>query len=160
MSGRPKSTPEEIKERKNLLLTKIEPYLKTGLSVNKALGEAQVANSEFYRYMSDDEDFRERINAYRNFTPILLNNAIIKHLQDIIQRQNGYTDKSGKKVEAEKLRKDDIAFLQWFALNNNLTKGEYGERKSIDLFDPEAEIQKVKSLIDEMASDEIKHESS
>lgn len=151
--GRPQSTPEEVKARKDLLLQKIEPYLKTGLSVNKALGEAQIANSEFYRYMEEDEGFRERITVFRNFVPVLLNNILVGELMDISARQN-----PAKGIKKNKLTKEDKEFLWNFAKLSNLTKGEFGERKHIDLFDPEAEIQKVKGLIDESSSEEISHD--
>lgn len=164
-AGRPPSTPEEITARKALLLQRIEPYLKTGLSVNKALHEAQIANSEFYEYMGADEDFRERINTFRQFVAVLLNNAIVTELQGITRKQNEYTykvkDKNGKEVEKvhtpEPLTKEDKNFLWKFALNSNLTKAEFGERKDINLFDPEAEIQKVKSLLEAGSTKEIDH---
>ena len=91
-AGRPVLTPEELKEKKTKVLQKIEPYLKSGLSVNKALREAQIANSEFYAYMREDEDFRERIDTFRQFTAVLLNNALVSELQNVIKKQNGYTD--------------------------------------------------------------------
>lgn len=145
--GRPHLTPEQIAEKKKEILQKIEPYLKTGLSVNKAIREAQVHNSEFYKYMNEDELFREKINQYRQYIAILLNSSLVSHLREIVNRQ----------AEKKPLHKEDIAFLQWFALNSNLTKGEFGERKDVNLFDPEAEIQKVKGILEEETTKEIDH---
>lgn len=149
LGGRPESTPEEKEARKTLLLQKIEPYLKSGLSTRKALLESKVANSEFYRLMDEDEGFREQIETFKNFTSVLLNNAIVRELQDILQRQNGFIDENGKKVKSQKLTRDDRKFLQWYAVTSNSTKQEYGERKDISFFDPEAEIQKIKGILKE-----------
>ncbi len=143
--GRPSITEED----KRIMLQKLEPYLKSGLSVRKALLEAQVPNSTFYRLMDEDEGFREQIERFRNFTAVLLNNAVGRHLQAIIQKQNGYKEKDGTVVPPTKLNREEISFLEWFALNSNLTKQEFGERKDITMFDPEAEIQKVKGILEE-----------
>ena len=65
-----------------------------------------------------------------------------------------------KKLEKQIIEDEfklDVNFLKWFALNSNMTKGEYGERKEIGLYDPEAEIQRIAGLIDE-ASEPIKDE--
>ena len=158
-AGRPVLTPEELKEKKTKVLQKIEPYLKSGLSVNKALREAQIANSEFYAYMREDEDFRERIDTFRQFTAVLLNNALVSELQNVIKKQNGYTDpKTGKHIPGQKLTKEDKEFLWKFALNSNITKQEWGERKDVNLWDPEAEIQKIKGMLEEVTTKEIKHD--
>ena len=144
MAGRPQKTEEE----KQTMLLKLEPYLKSGLSVRKALLQSQISNTTFYAIMDRDAQFREQINIFRQFIPIMLNSSIVTYLQAIIKKQND-------KVE---LTKDDLNFLKWFALNSNVTKGEYGERKEVGLYDPEAEIQRIAGLIDEVAekSDEPK----
>ena len=133
--GRPEYTEEEKKE----VLQKLEPYLKTGLSVRKALIEAQVNNSKFYRMMERDDGFREQINRFRQFISILLTNSVVRQLQDIVQKQNSKIPLTDK----------DISFLQWFAVNSKLTREEFGERKEVGLFDPEAEIQRLAHLLDE-----------
>lgn len=157
MAGRPKLTPEEIAEKKKGVLQKIEPYLKGGLSVNKALGEAHIVNSEFYEFMREDEDFREKINQFRNFVPILLNNIIVRELMAISEKQNGNPT---RKRPPQKLSKEDKEFLWKFALNSNLTRGEFGERKQVEQFDPEAEIQKVQSMLKNGSSATIKHDDA
>jgi hypothetical protein len=149
--GRPPISEEEKKD----ILHKLEPYLKGGLSVSKAILEAGVPNSTFYKLMGEDEGFREKINQYRNFTAILLNNAIVTELQTIIRKQTGYTDDKGKKHPPEKLKKEDREFLWKFALNSNFTKDMFGERKDVNLFDPEAEIQKVKGILEEQTTKEM-----
>ena len=140
--GRPSLTLEEKKLKREAMLPKIEPYLKSGLSVRKSLVEAKIANSEFYRMMEEDEIFREQIDLFRQFVAVLANSSIVKHLQDIIKKQS----------VGQSLTKEDISFLQWFVMNSNLTKDEFGERKNISLFDPEAEIQRVKGILEEKAT--------
>lgn len=150
--GRPAITEEEKRD----IVSKLEPYLKSGLSISKALLEAGVARTTFYRLMDEDEKFRDKIGQFRNFTAVLLNNAIVGELQAIIKKQNGWTDPKTKKVHPpEKLKKEDREFLWKFALTSNLTKGEFGERKDVNLFDPEAEIQKIKGIIDESTTKDL-----
>lgn len=133
--GRPETTEGEKQE----MLSKLEPYLKSGFSVRKALIETGISNATFYRLMDRDERFREQINRFRQFVSVLLNNSIVRQLQDIIQKQNGKIPLNDK----------DISFLQWFATNSNLTREEFGERKDIGIYDPEVEIQKLNKLIEE-----------
>lgn len=150
--GRPPLTEEQIKEQKEDILRKIEPYLKSGLSIGKALYEAQIAKTRFYEYYADDPSFAEKINGFRNFVAVLLNNALVRQLHTIIEKQNG-DDK--KKLKPKELKASEIEFLKWFALNSNLTKDEFGERKNVNLFDPEAEIQKVKKIIEQGAPSDL-----
>ena len=140
--GRPWLTDEQKTRRKEYLSQNLEPYLKTGLSVNKALREAKIHNSEFYKYMSEDRLFGEKIQRFRNFISILVNTALVNHLMDIARKQTGYGQPQG-------LSKDDVDFLQWFALHSNLTSGEYGGRNKNDSFDPEMEVHQVERIIQE-----------
>ncbi len=139
--GRPWLTEEQKARRKEYLSQNLEPYLKSGLSVNKALREAKIANSEFYKYMSEDRLFGEKIQRFRNFISILVNSALVSHLMDIARRQMGYGQPRG-------MPKDDVDFLRWFALHSNHTSGEYGRKISDSFFDPDEEIQKVYGLFE------------
>jgi hypothetical protein len=143
--GRPEITDDEKKE----MVHKLEPYLKAGLSIRKALKEAQIPRSTFYKVMDRDDGFRDQIDRFRQFLSIMLNNSIVRHLQVVVNKQN---PKEGEtKVP---LSKEDVAFLQWFATNSNHTREEFGERKDIGLYDPEAEVQRLNRLIDEESEDE------
>lgn len=142
IGGRPRLTPEQLAEKKSKLLQKIEPYLKTGLSVNKALHEAKIFNSEFYRYMREDEFFRDEVNRYKQYISVLVNQAIVTELFRIAEKQNG-------RETTQPLSKDDHKFLWWLALKHNSCKEEWGRRKNIDSFDPAEEIQRVKRLVEE-----------
>lgn len=148
--GRPPITEDQKKD----ILHKVEPYLKSGLSVRKALSEAKIPNSTFYHLMNEDEHFREQIDTFRNFVSVLLNNTLVRELMTIIDKQNG---NEARNIKSQPLNRDDIAFLQWFALKSNLTKEEWGDRENVSLFDPETEIQKVKRMIDESTTKEIDH---
>jgi len=130
--------PEISEGQKEEIVSKLEPYLKSGLRITKALREAGIPRSNFYKLMDRDLVFRDKIDRFRQFLSIMLNNAMVGQLQDIIIKQKSEED----------LTSDDINFLKWFALNSNATKGEFGERKEVGLYDPEAEIQRIARLID------------
>lgn len=134
--GRPVNDDEVKKE----MLQKIEPYLRSGLSVRKALIEAAIPSSSFYEIMRKDTKFREQIERFRQFVAVLANSALVKHLQGITKKQS----------QGEKLTEKEVGFLQWFALNSSLTKEEFGERKDVNLYDPEAELQRLKAMLDEI----------
>lgn len=155
--GRPAMTPEEKAEKIKLMSQKLEPYLKSGLSIRKALAEAKISKTDFYRMMEEVDSFRDTINQFRQFVAVLSNNAIVRELMFIIDKQNG---NEAKHVKPEKLSRDDREFLKWFVLSSTLTKDEFGERKDISLFDPEAEIQKVKGLLEDMTTKKISHGQS
>ena len=73
---------------------------------------------------------------------------------NIIDKQNG---NEVRNIKPQPLTPDDRAFIQWFALKSNITKDEWGDRENISLFDPEAEIQEVKRIIQESTTKEISH---
>lgn len=146
--GRPPITPEEKAKRILEMSRKLEPYLKSGLSIRKALREAKISKDSFYRIMVESEGFRDTISQFRNFISVLLNSAIVRELQTIIEKQNGH----------ESLSNDDRKFLMWFALNSNLCREEYGRQDNTNLsFDPEESIQRVKELIEKSSTQKIYH---
>jgi hypothetical protein len=144
--GRPETTAEQKQE----MLRKLEPYLKSGLSIRKSLREAQIPTSTFYDIMNRDVEFSEQINRFRQFVAVLLNSAVVKQLQDIIRKQS----------EGKGLEREDIEFLKWFANNSNLTREEFGERKDVALVDPEVELNKVMTLIEEQSTKENNNDNS
>ncbi len=152
--GRPHLTEAQRAERKEYLLQKLEPYLKSGLSVNKALRETKIHNSEFYKFMAVDEFFRDEVGRFRQYIAVLVNQAIVTELFAIVEKQNG---NEAKNIEPQPLSKEDIDFLCWFALHSNLCKEEWGRRENISLYDPEAEIQRVKRILEEQTTKEILH---
>ena len=157
-AGRPEITEEQKKD----MLDKVKPYLTSGLSIRKSLREAGIPRASFYNIMDRDEEFRSKIDQFRQFTSIMLNNAVIRHLQDIIRRQNfePTEEQKAKGIFKLPLSKDDLEFLKWFATNSNLTREEFGERKDVGFYDPEAEIQRLARIMesDEGEDDEPKEE--
>lgn len=136
--GRPKLTEIQKTKRKQYILQKLEPYLKSGLSVNKALKEAKVFNSEFYKYMAKDRFFGEKIAQFRQYISILVNKILVTELFKIVEKQE---------VTRQSLNEEDREFLFWFALNSNNCKEEWGRRKNFNLFNPEMELQRLRTLI-------------
>lgn len=144
MPGRPPLT----EDQKNELVQKLTPYLKAGLSVKKACVEAGLPKSTVYDYLTVDEGFSDQIGRIQQSISVKLAMTFAKQL-DVI---------STKQAESTALSKDDIDFLKWMALNSISTKEEFGKRETIASFDPEAEIQKVKRMIEENSSTEIEHD--
>lgn len=143
MLGRPPLT----EEQKNEIVRKLEPYLKAGLSIKKACAEANIPKSTVYDYMESDEAFSDHIRHIEYSLSITLSMTFLKQLEAIKAKQENSTP----------LNKEDLDFLKWFALNSNLTKEEYGRRETINSFDPEIEIQKIKRLIEENFTEDIEH---
>ena len=141
-------------EMKKDMVSKIEPYLKSGLSIRASLSEAGISRATFYRIMSEDEKFRDQITQFRNYVSILVNNTIVGELMRIAEKQSGNSEKG---IKPKLLSSQEIKFIWKFALKSNLTQEEFGRTKNDDTFDPEEEIQKVKNIIDQSASDEILH---
>lgn len=143
--GRPPLSEEHKTKRKEDLLQILEPYLKSGLSVNKALKEAKVFNSEFYKYMAEDEFFGEKIQRFRQYVSILVNSVLVNHLHFIVRKQN----------EGISLTDEDIKFLWWFGLHANVCREEWGRRETTTLYNPEAELQKMKDMIDNEVEEKL-----
>lgn len=155
LGGRPGVTQLEKED----MVRKLDPYLKSGISIRKALSEAGISKTTFYKLMDKDEWFRDTIERQKQYLSVLLNSSIVKHLHEIVRLQNGYADKNGNEVPPKKLKKVDIDFLWKFATTSNLTKEEYGDRKAVSLYDPEAELQRLMRIIDQqpLPSKEILH---
>jgi len=131
--------PEITEEQKEEIVQKLEPYLKSGINITKALLQAQIPRSTFYDLLKKDPKFSDKISRNMQFLSILLNSALVKRLQDIVKKQN----------EGITISTEEEAFMKWFALNSNLTKEEYGERKKLSTYDPESEVQKLAKMIDD-----------
>jgi hypothetical protein len=149
--GRPKISEDE----KEAMLSKLEPYLKSGLSLRKALLEAGIVPATFYRIKREDPSFESKIARFQQYLSVLLNSSIVKHLHYIVRKQAGYQEADGTIVPPKKLDKDDLSFMFWFGTNSNLTKNEYGNRTPVSTFDPEAELQKMKDMIDSELSEKL-----
>lgn len=141
--GRPRLTELQKAQRKENLLIRLEAYLKSGLSISKSLREAKVFNSEFYKYMSEDRFFGEKVAKYRQYTSVLANQAIVNELFRIVQKQNERI----KNNQPQSLSSEDVEFLWWYALHANACREEWGRRAEVS-YDAEEEIHKIKQLIE------------
>ncbi len=150
--GRPFLTEAQQKERKELLLLKLEPYLKSGLSINKALKETNIHNSELYKYMKEDRLFGEKIAKFRQYISVLANHIIVTELLSIVEKQNG---NEAKNIKPQALGKGELDFLWWYALNANVCREEWGRRQNVTLYDPELELQRVKQLINTTVEERV-----
>lgn len=135
VEGRPKRTPEEI----DVIFRKIEPYLKAGLSLNKACQRAEISKSVAYQLYEDDASFAEKIDTAKNHLSALLSDMFYVLLAQIAERIKN----------KEKLEKDEVDFMKWFATNSKSTKEEFGERKELEVIDPQKEIQRLMAIIEE-----------
>src|SRR5258708_599843 len=126
--GRPKIS----QEIKNEMLSKLEPYLKSGLSLRRSLIETGIVPATFYHIKQTDPSFESKIALFQQYLPVLYNSTIVKHLHYIVRKQTGFTEADGTIVPPKKLNKDDLSFMFWFGMNSKLTKGEYGNRAAVD----------------------------
>lgn len=140
--GRPQITEDE----KRIILLKIEPHLKSGLSIRKAVSKAQISRATFYRIMEKDQEFRDQIDRFKQYISVQLCKAIYNELKYISDKQKGDKEKN---IAPQSLDKEDVKFLMWYAMNSNSTKEEWGRRETITPYDPEEEIQKLKKMIEE-----------
>lgn len=140
--GRPTLTDKELENYLDDIFRRIEPYLKSGLSVNKACNNSQISKSMVYKYIQENENFAEKIKHAQQFISVIFSKTIVKQLHKIIKKQN----------DGVMLTKEDIDFLKWFAVNSNLTREEFGRRENIQFFDPETEIQRIANIIDQAAT--------
>ena len=125
-SGRKPLVDEEV----DLIFRKLEPYLKKGLSLNKACLEAQIPKSTAYDLYREYDEFAERIDACKNYHSLLVGDVFTRELEKIVEKQS----------QGESLLVSEVKFVQWVALNGKATKDEYG-RKDIPIM-PEEEREK------------------
>ncbi len=156
-AGRPATSDQE----KENILQKLEPYLKSGLSVNKACLEAKIPKSTVYDFIEKDSSFSERIEAYKNFMSVMVSNSVMREFSRIIEKQQGelVDDGKGNKVRKwGKLDGQEIGFIQWVALNSQATREEFGRRQDVSVVDPQLELKKLAAMIDEAADDDYPEE--
>ncbi len=136
-------------DKRKELVRKLEPYLKMGLSIRKACLEAGVPRQTLYDMIARDKELSYQIEQLQQYTSVITSNAIVRQLLAIISKQQPKKDANGKELPIPALTKDDIEFLQWYALNSKQTREEFGVRKDISVGDPEAEVQRLLQMIDE-----------
>ncbi len=158
-AGRKPLTDDERDE----IFRKLEPYLKSGLSVNKACLEAKIPKSTVYDEIGENTIFAEKIEGAKNFQSIMLSNFMMREMSRIMKKQEGTVieDKDGNKVrEYAQLDGSEVSFMQWVATNSKSTQEEFGKRQDINLIDPQVELKKLNDLINEAADDEYDEETN
>lgn len=138
--GRPTISASE----KEQMVSKIMPFLQSGLSIRKSVREAKISRATFYRMMETDDSFRDKITQSRNYLSILLTNTLVKELFEIAEKQTG---NPSKHIPPQPLSREDIKFLFWFALKTRFGKDEWGRLKRADYYDSEREIQRLKQTL-------------
>ncbi|OIP73623.1 MAG: hypothetical protein AUK08_03575 [Candidatus Pacebacteria bacterium CG2_30_36_39] len=125
--GRPALSDKQV----DTLFRKLEPYLKAGLSINKACLKAQIPKSTIYDLQSENSEFAERIEVAQNHLSIVVAEIVSNELELIKTKQAGGSG----------LTRDQIKFIQWVATNSRATKEEFS-RDEIK----EAENQAIESV--------------
>lgn len=122
---------------KDEIVHKLEPYLKIGLSVRKACLEAKIPKSHVYDLMNEEEDFMDRIVTCQNYMSVLVSDILMADVLRI----------SADVKNNKRLLKEDAERVHWVALNSNLLKEEFSERKNVEVIDPQAELKKIMALV-------------
>lgn len=135
MAGRPPLSEEE----KENIVRKLEPHLKAGLSHRKACQQAQIPKSTFYDLYEEDPEFADKIDTSQSYLSVLTSNIFYVLVSKI----------ATKIKDGERLRREDLDFLKWFATNSKTTKDEFGERQELEVIDPQKEIHRIMKLIEE-----------
>jgi len=153
--GRPVTPESEVVLKKKTMLDKIEPYLKSGLSIRKSCLEADINRSELYVFIAEDDNFSDQIHKFQQYMSVITSNTIVREMIQIAQKQNPKVDKDGNvTTPAKPLTQSDLDLVKWFALNSKSAKEEFGERKDINTFDPEAELKRLNEAIEASAKPE------
>lgn len=110
--GRPPLDPSEI----DLIFRKLEPYLKQGLSLNRACSKAVIPKSTVYDLYNENIQFAEQIDTARSYFVELVNGIIHTELLDIVELQNR---------RMEPLDSENKKFVLWVASHSNAMKEYY-----------------------------------
>lgn len=125
-----------VDEEVDLIFRKLEPYLKKGLSLNKACIEAQIPKSTAYDLYKEYDEFAEKIDSCKHYHSLLIGDVVTKELEKIAERQN----------KGQDLSIQDIKFIQWVALNGNATIDEYGRKDMLIMPEEESERKRWKEF--------------
>lgn len=140
MQKKVKIAPILTKELKERIVHRIEPYLKSGLSIHTACLQAGIPRSTLYKIMEENEYLRDRVDRSRQFFSVAVSSIVARKLHAVLLKQQ-----AGEEIVGE-----DLEFIKWLALNSTHCREEFGKvsRKALN-FDPELELQRLNSLIDE-----------
>lgn len=140
--GRPTLASDEI----DAIFRKLEPFLKTGLSVNKACSQTQIPKSTVYDLCTENNEFAEKLETAKNYSSVIVNNILMKELSRIAVKQR----------ENKKLTQQDIKYVQWFATNSKNTQEEFSKQIEIKKQDSgEEKKQEVLNILKDKKAFEI-----
>ncbi len=125
-----------VDEEVDLIFRKLEPYLKNGLSLNKACIEAQIPKSTAYDLYKEYDEFAEKIDSCKHYHSLLVGDVFTEELERIAEKQK----------KGQDLSTNDIKFVQWMALNGNATIDEYGRKDMLIMPDEEREKKRWKEF--------------
>lgn len=116
--GRPALSEKQV----DAIFLKLEPYLKAGLSINKACLKAKIPKSTVYDLKYSNVGFAEKIEISQAHQSILITEIISNELEFIKKKQKS----------DEGLTRDQIKFVQWVAMNSRTTKEEFNREEPIE----------------------------
>lgn len=130
------------------IVTKMRPYLRAGLSLQKACIGAEIQRNVVYEYMERYSWFGDMIRAEQKYMAITVsqtNAMLVGQIRQKIQHNQEITDgmKKGKLV---RITHDELEFLKWYSSTAQTTKEEFSPRADVNVVDPELEIQRLKKL--------------
>ena len=135
--GRPSISSENLE----LIVRKLEPYLRSGKTLRKACILAQIPKSTVYKYYDVNDEFTDKIDTFSAYPSILISDNFFRRLVDISKRSKRLAELenliSSKKISKEKylsekvrneITENDWSFLKWYALNSHSTREDWGRR--------------------------------
>lgn len=102
----------------NSIFHKLDPYLKTGVSLNKACIMANVPKSTVYDLYRENLQFAEKIDTSKNYLSIVTSNIFYTEIERIKNSQ----------FDNKPVNKNDLNFVQWFVLNHKSGNEEFGKQ--------------------------------
>lgn len=125
------------------LVSRLEPYLKSGLSIRAACLESGVSRSTLYRLMDQDDGVRDQITHFQNYLSVMVTWMMTRHLLFV-------KDKQDRGVPLEWM---DLKFLTWFATHSKSCHEEFGQTARTNgqveaSIDPFLERRKLRQMIE------------
>lgn len=85
-----------LQRNKNKIIELLEPYLKLGLSINKACQYCEIPQTTIHTWISKDEELRTKIASWRNYPSLQARIQIVKRIQEgDIKASMWWLDKTG-----------------------------------------------------------------
>lgn len=157
-NGRPELNNSQL----DLLVRKMEPYLKRGLSVRKACQLANIPHSTVYDYLNKDQEFSDKIEAIKSYKANLVMDIISYRLEKVVRKvctlrklENtlassnlppNIKEKLQSKISDYELTKEEWKFIEWVALNDKGLSEYFSNTKDRN----SSEKEPISSLLDKL----------